>query len=134
MNNYEILLVILCLILAIIITMVIMQPQKVRTITRNYIVPPRIRRIFSHRYNDNDDKIIIQDDRNIYLNNRNTIYRNNSEYVNRVVINADGSEGNQETEVTNYSDTESPNNVVNELVNNSPQNQQNISMNITDMS
>ena len=110
-----------------------MQPNKVKTITKNYLIPHRIQRVFMDRYNDNN-KIIIQDDRNIYLNNRNKIYKNTPEYVNRIVINANGSESNQTTEVTNYSDTESPNNLVNEVVNNSPQIQQNISMNITDMS
>ena len=133
MNIYEIILVILCLIIAVFITVYIMQPNKVKTITKNYLIPHRIQRVFMDRYNDNN-KIIIQDDRNIYLNNRNKIYKNTPEYVNRVVINANGSESNQTTEVTNYSDTESPNNLVNEVVNNSPQIQQNISMNITDMS
>ena len=53
MNTYEIILVMLCLILVVIITILIMQPNKIKTITRNYLYPSRI-----FRYNDNYDKII----------------------------------------------------------------------------
>lgn len=145
------LLVFICLILVVIITILIIQPNKIKKITRNYIVPHRITKIFDNDYNN--DKIIIKNDRDIYLNNRNTIYKNlnSPNYVNRVIINADGSQENQQTEIKNYIDTESPNNLnnsninapnlnyVNNVnnannVNNSNEIPQNISMNITDLS